>query len=45
VHGIRLTGMPGFRGSLSDTQAWQVSILLAHADHLPDSVKSALTRP
>jgi hypothetical protein len=30
---------------LSDTQAWQVSILLAHADHLPDSVKSSLTRP
>ena len=45
VHGIRLTGMPGFRGNLSDTQAWQVSILLAHADHLPDSVKLALTRP
>ena len=45
VHGIRLTGMPGFRGNLSDTQAWQVSLLLAHADHLPDSVKSALGRP
>jgi len=42
VHGIRLTGMPGFRGSLTDTQAWQVSILLAHADKLPDSVKALL---
>lgn len=45
VHGIRLTGMPGFRGNLSDTQAWQVSILLVHADHLPDSVKAALAAP
>jgi mono/diheme cytochrome c family protein len=45
VNGIRLTGMPGFRGNLSDTQAWQVSLLLAHADHLPDSVKSALASP
>ena len=42
VHGIRLTGMPGFGGSLSETQAWQVSVLLANADKLPDSVKSVL---
>ncbi|MGC2197339.1 MAG: c-type cytochrome [Terriglobales bacterium] len=45
VHGIRLTGMPGFKGNLSDTQAWQVSILLANADHLPDSAKSVLANP
>lgn len=45
VNGIRLTGMPGFRGSLSDTQAWQVSLLLVHADHLPDSVRTALANP
>jgi thiosulfate dehydrogenase len=45
VHGIRLTGMPGFRGSLTDTQAWQVSILLAKADKLPDSVKRLLANP
>jgi len=31
VHGIRLTGMPGFRDSFSDTQSWQVSLLLANA--------------
>ncbi len=42
VHGIRLTGMPGFKGSLSDTQAWQVSVLLANADKLPESVKASL---
>jgi thiosulfate dehydrogenase len=45
VHGIRLTGMPGFKSGLSDTQAWQVSILLANADHLPDSAKTALSNP
>ena len=45
VHGIRLTGMPGFRGSLTDTQAWQVSLLLAHADKLPDSVHAQLASP
>src|SRR5580704_4980327 len=32
ANGIRLTGMPGFTGSLSTDQMWQVSLLLAHAD-------------
>ena len=32
TNGIRLTGMPSFKGTLSDTQIWQVSLLLAHAD-------------
>jgi thiosulfate dehydrogenase len=45
VHGIRLTGMPGFRNTLTDTQAWQVSILLANADKLPDAVKTLLANP
>jgi hypothetical protein len=40
VHGIRLTGMPGFKGDRSDTQAWEVSLSLANADHLPDSIKN-----
>jgi thiosulfate dehydrogenase len=44
-NGIRLSGMPGFGESLSQTQMWQVSLLLAHADKLPDSVKTALYRP
>jgi thiosulfate dehydrogenase len=43
MHGIRLTGMPGFKGTLSETQAWQVSLLLANADKLPESVKAVLT--
>jgi mono/diheme cytochrome c family protein len=45
VNGIRLSGMPGFKGALSDTQAWQVSVLLANADKLPTSVQAMLTPP
>lgn len=41
-NGIRLTGMPGFQKSLSATEMWQVSLVLANADKLPDSVKRAL---
>jgi thiosulfate dehydrogenase len=42
ANGIRLTGMPGFRTSLSETQMWQVSLLVARADKLPKSVTDAL---
>jgi thiosulfate dehydrogenase len=45
ANGIRLSGMPGFSESLSQTQMWQVSLLLANANKLPDSVKTALYRP
>ncbi len=38
ANGIRLTGMPGFSQSLSSTQMWQVSLLMAHADKLPKAV-------
>ncbi len=41
--GIRMTGMPGFDKSLTTTQMWQVSLLLANADKLPQSVKASLT--
>jgi len=41
--GIRMTGMPGYRESLSDTQMWQISQLVKNADKLPDSVKAELT--
>jgi thiosulfate dehydrogenase len=41
-NGIRLSGMPGFEKSLSETQMWQVSLLLANADKLPDPVKQSL---
>ena len=43
ANGIRLTGMPGFRGTLKDDQLWQLSLLLAKADALPESVTNALT--
>lgn len=44
-NGIRLSGMPGFSKTLSETQMWQVSLLLANADKLPDSAKAALVAP
>jgi thiosulfate dehydrogenase len=45
ANGIRLTGMPGFRPALSETQMWQVSLLVANADKLPKSVHDALSAP
>ncbi|MGA2047876.1 MAG: cytochrome c [Terracidiphilus sp.] len=32
ANGIRLTGMPSYKQVLTDTQMWQVSLLLANAD-------------
>lgn len=40
--GIRMTGMPGFQKTLSNTQMWQVSLLVANADKLPQTVKDTL---
>ncbi len=45
ANGIRLTGMPAFRGSLSEDQLWQVSQMLAHADKLPQKGKDLLAQP
>ena len=42
ANGIRLTGMPGFKGSLSETELWEVSVMLADADKLPAAVKDSL---
>ena len=42
ANGIRLTGMPGFNGSLTSTQMWQVSLMLANSDKLPEDVVGAL---
>jgi len=41
-NGIRMTGMPGFKGQLNETQIWQVSVLAKNADKVPASVKTAL---
>ncbi|MGA7401469.1 MAG: hypothetical protein WBW38_15705, partial [Candidatus Sulfotelmatobacter sp.] len=42
ANGIRLSGMPSFKTKLTDTQLWQVSQLLAHANEIPESVKKVL---
>ncbi|HZR17995.1 MAG TPA: cytochrome c [Verrucomicrobiae bacterium] len=42
ANGIRLTGMPAYKGSLSDLQLWQVSQLLAKANDLPAPVSQFL---
>lgn len=41
-NGIRMTGMPSFSKSLSPTEMWQVSLLLAKADKIPDQTKAVL---
>ena len=37
-HGVRLSGMPAWRESLSDQQIWQVTTFLSHMDKLPTEV-------
>ncbi len=43
ANGIRLTGMPAFSRILSETQMWQVSLLLKDADKLPPDIHALLT--
>jgi thiosulfate dehydrogenase len=46
ANGIRLTGMPSYSHVLSDTEMWQVSLLLKNADsELPLPVTQILTAP
>jgi thiosulfate dehydrogenase len=45
ANGIRLTGMPGFKKELTETQMWQVSILLANANKISATVKQQLQPP
>lgn len=46
ANGIRLSGMPAFRDVLSDTQIWQVSLLLANADKpLPPAALDLVRAP
>ncbi len=44
-NGIRLSGMPSFNKSLSETQMWQIALLVANADKLPSSAKAVLVAP
>lgn len=43
-NGIRLSGMPGFKGALNDTQLWQVTLMLKNADKLPPPVKAVVSQ-
>ncbi len=40
-HGIRLTGMPSFRYTLSDRQIWTLALFVKHMDKLPPAVQQA----
>jgi thiosulfate dehydrogenase len=43
ANGIRLTGMPSYKDVLTDTQMWQVALLLANADKaLPPAALDSL---
>jgi len=42
TNGIRLSGMPSFKGILTDTQLWQVAQFVSSTDKLPDSAKKVL---
>jgi mono/diheme cytochrome c family protein len=40
--GIRMTGMPGFKDQLSETQMWQVAVLVKNADKISPAVRAEL---
>ena len=44
-NGIRFSAMPLFNQKLSDSEIWQVSLLLQNADKLPASVQDSLRQP
>lgn len=44
-NGIRLSGMPSFKTSLSEDQMWDVSALMARADNLPAEALLNLKAP
>ena len=40
-HGIRLSGMPAWKPTLTDQQIWEVTTFLSHMDKLPPEVSAA----
>jgi mono/diheme cytochrome c family protein len=42
VNGIRLSGMPSYKNALTDTQLWQVALLVAHANEISAPAKKEL---
>ena len=41
AHGIRWTGMPSWRGTLTDEQIWTLALFLKHMDKLPPAAQQA----
>ena len=41
AHGIRRTGMPAWRGTLTDEQIWTIALFLKHMDKLPPAAEQA----
>lgn len=41
-NGIRMSGMPGFKGQLTETQIWQASVLVKNADKISEAVRKEL---
>jgi thiosulfate dehydrogenase len=39
-HGIRLSGMPAWKGAISEQETWQVTSFLSHMDKLPPQVSA-----
>ncbi|HVB85581.1 MAG TPA: c-type cytochrome [Candidatus Dormibacteraeota bacterium] len=44
-HGVRWTGMPGWKNVLADRKIWTVVTFLSHMDNLPPAAKSAFAPP
>ena len=40
-HGIRLTGMPSYRATLSETQMWRITLFLKHMNELTPGAEKA----
>lgn len=41
THGIRWTGMPSWKGSLTNQQIWTLALFLKHMDKLPPAAERA----
>jgi thiosulfate dehydrogenase len=39
-HGVRLTGMPSWAGTLTDQQIWSIALFLKHMEKLPPGPKA-----
>jgi len=40
-HGIRWTGMPSWKATLTDQQIWSLALFLKHMDKLPPAAEKA----